>query len=179
MQDQKQAVQKEATFVKLDDLQMEDVTKGLKDGSFVKLPVVFKQTFGKKGSELVSINIELHKQQLQQLRLNNGGTYIPSAKFHGILIATDSKYEDEKGNSINTWHKQALCRFVKGSYTNREGEYYSLEVIFKQGQYIIHFFSYDEIQTILLLESKKIKSFNWITRPDKIDFVEPTEQFSF
>jgi hypothetical protein len=166
-------------FVKLVDLQEKDVKDGRKDGSFVVLPVTFKQTFNKKGTELVSINIELHKPQLQQMRLNNGGNYISSAKFHSILIATDSKYVDEKGNAINTWHRQALCRFVKGSYTNREGEYFSLEVIYKQGHYTTHFFTYEEMQTINLLQEKGIKSFNWITRPDKIDFVEPSEQFSF
>jgi len=177
MQEQKQPVVK--PFVKLSDLQMEDVKKGQKDGSFNVLSVRFKQTFNKKGTELVSINIELHKPQLQQVRLNNGGTYISSPKFHSILIATDTKYVDDKGNAINTWHRQALCRFVKGSYTNREGEYYSLEVVFKQGHYIVHFFSYEEIQTIKLLEEKALKKFNWVERPDKIDFVEPSEQFSF
>jgi len=177
MQEQKQPVVK--PFVKLVDLQMEDVKQGEKDGSFVRINTIFRKTLSKSGTELVSINAKLHEPQLSQLRLNSGGEYLSSGKFHTLLTVTKSKYEDEKGKPITEWHKTALCRFVKGSYTNRDGEYYSLEVIYKQGYYFVHFFSYDDTELIKVLEKTGQKKFNWIQAPEKIDFKEPTEQFSF
>ena len=167
------------SFVKLVDLTMDDVKKGQKDGSFILLPVTFKRSFSKKGSEQVSINVEIHKPQLSQLRLQDGNDYLKSEVFHSILLATETKMMDEHGRELSVWKKQALCRFVKGSYTNREGEYYSLEVVFKQGHYVVHFFTYDQVQLIKLLEEKGIKKFNWNERPDKIDFVEQSEAFAF
>ena len=140
----KDVVQTTNDFVKLVDLTKEQVKKFQKDDSFVVLPVTFKRGFSKSGTETVSITVEIQKPYMQQLRLKNGNDYIRSSKFHSLLIATSSDYKDATGRDINIWKKSALCRFVKGSYANREGEYYSLEVLFKQGHYLVHFFDYDE-----------------------------------
>ena len=177
MQEQKEL--KKETFVKLSELQKDDIVSGLKKKEFVKVPATLVRSFAKRtGREIATITLKLHDPQFTQLSLQPGNQYLSTSLFHKILVATDSVYNDPKGQPIVKWNKETLVRFVKGTYTNRDDEYYSLEVIFKQGIYITHFFSYDDVQTLNLLEEKGLYKPNWITRPDKIEFVE-TEKFEF
>lgn len=166
-------------FVKLSDLTKQDVDKGLKNGDFIKIPLVFKRNFNKRGKENVSITATIVKPQIEQLILTNGSSYISSAFFHNILTLAKASYKDAKGYDINEWKLNALARFVKGEYSNRDGEYHSLEVVFKQGKYIIHFFDYDQYDLIKSLEDQKIFNPKWLTRPDKIEAIEFTSEIDF
>ena len=166
-------------FIKLSDLTKDDVVRGRKEGTFVVLPTLFKRGYSKNGTETVSITVKVFDPYLSQVRLKNGNDFLSASTFHRFLLATDTNYKDKRGYDKNLFNKDALCRFVKGTYSNRDEEYYSLEVIFTQGEYIVHFFSYDDVQIIKNLEEKGIHKFNWQVRPDKIDFTEPSEAFNF
>lgn len=166
-------------FVKLSDLTKQDVDKGIKKGEFIKIPIVLKRSYNKKGIEQVSITATLVKPQFEQLRLTNGGSYISSAFFHNVLTMTKQSYKDAKGYDINEWKFNVLARFVKGQYINRDGEYYSLEVIFKQGEYITHFFDYDQVKLLDSLKEQKILMPKWVDRPDMIQAIEITNDLEF
>ncbi len=174
-----QTVQK-PVFTKMADLTKDQVKAGQKNGEFYLIPATFRRSFAKKTSqEQTSIRLNVINPQMTQLVLKDGNDYLTPAVFHRILTEVGLPYKDEKGNDKNEWKRDVLCRFVKGSYTNRDDEYLSVEVIFKQGLYLVHFFTYDETQLINTLSAKGLFKFNFIDRPDKIEHKESSERFDF
>jgi hypothetical protein len=165
-------------FVKLSDLTKDYVSEGLVLNEFQMLPIKFVRSFAKNsGREQVSLVLKIHEPQLQQVTLKNGVNYITPSFFHKALMQLNAKYKDAKGQDIKEWNFKLLCRFVKGAYSNREGEYYSIEVIIKQGSYLTHFFNNDEVELFNILAEKKEYTPLWLERPDKIE--EPLLDSSF
>jgi hypothetical protein len=159
-------------FLKLSDLTADYVNKTNKK-EFEQLPVIFKSTIDKKGRNLISINVDVVPLFMTQIALRPGGKYLTAPKFNNILLNIGAKFIDDKGKQQTEWkYKGVTCRFVKGQYSNRDGEYHSLEVIFKQGLYLMHFFDYDQMELLNTIEQKGLKKINWIERPDKIEFIE-------
>lgn len=155
---------KEESFVKLMDL-TPDVVLKLK-----KYPVKFVKTYAKSGREQVSILVNLHEKYLKQLNLRAGGPkdFISAELFNLIALEVNLELTDKKGRDVSEWNRNVPVRFVKGQYSNYEGEYKSIEVIFKKGLYITHFFTYDQTRLLDNLEEKGLLSIKWENRPDAI-----------
>ena len=164
--EQQQSTKKAVTpeFVKLSDLQVADV-KNLK-----KFPITFVRSFSKNGREQVSMVLKLHDPQFNQLTLRKGGpkNYVTPSFFHLVLTKLEALYKDKLGKDINEWKYNVLCRFVEGNYKDSDDTYKSVEVIFRQGLYMTHFFDYDDTALLKLLEEKKILKLDWVQRPDAI-----------
>ncbi len=167
------------SFNKLSELNKDLLVKGIKTREFVKIPAIMTLTKSKKTDRIqTAITLKLYDPQFSRLNLMPGNKYLEPTLFHKILTATKAEYNDPKGQPLTKWNKECIVRFVKGSYSNRDDEYYSLEVMFKLGIYLTHFFNYDEVEILKLLAEQKKFTPNWITRPDKIDFIE-SDAFSF
>ena len=154
---------KKEEFVKLSDLTPEIVAK------LKKYPVKFTKSY-RNGSERVAIYLNLHDKLLRQLNLRAGGPrdFISNELFNLIVLEVNLELTDKQGRDVVEWNRNVPVRFVKGSYTNSDGEYKSLEVIFKKGLYITHFLSYDQQRLIENLEAKKLLKIKWEVRPDAI-----------
>jgi hypothetical protein len=166
---------KPATFVKLGELNPDIVSK------IKKYPVKFVKTFAKSGREQVSILVNIHDKYLKQLNLRDGGpkNFLTAEFFNLISLEVNLELTDKKGRDLTEWNRNVPVRFVKGSYTNLEGEYRSVEVIFKKGLYITHFLNYDQTRLLENLEAKGLVSIEWETRPDAITKESESEDIQF
>lgn len=169
---QEQTAKKEVQFVKLSDLTSKDV-KGLQ-----RFPVKMTRNL-KFGRQQVSILLCIDKDYFPSLTLRAGGpkNFITPEKFNLILLEANFDMRDPKGKEITEWNKQVICRFVKGRYSNRDAEYKSLEVIFKQGLYITHFFDFEQERLLSKLEETGKLKITWFERPDAIE--EDLETITF
>lgn len=164
----------EQEFVKLSDLTLDIVSK------LKKYPVKFSKNY-RNGKEQIGIYLNLHNKLLRQLNLRAGGPrdFISNELFNLILLEVNLELTDKKGRDVTEWNRNVPVRFVKGSYTNSDGEYKSIEVIFKKGLYITHFLTYDQIRLLDNLEEKKLISILWEDRPDAISKDSETEDIDF
>ncbi|MBN3490542.1 hypothetical protein JV173_03335 [Acholeplasma equirhinis] len=175
-------------FVELKNLTKEDVKK------YPLFPVKLRRTVTKSGIQ-TSVTLKLNESNLQiplvsSERLSNGSSrqlrYFQPDIFIALILELDLPQVDENGKDLNDWNIKAAVRFVKGKYKS-DKEYFSLEIVFKQYKYHVHFLSQPQI-TILehLIKNKKLVDVtnkpvkvDWIVRPDAIDDIEELEDFSF
>ncbi len=161
-------------FVKLSDLTAPIVSK------LEKYPVKFTKVY-RNGREMASIYLNLHNKFLRQLNLRAGGPkdFISNELFNLIILEVGLELEDKKGRDLTEWNRNVPVRFVTGSYSNMEGEYKSIEIIFKKGLYITHFLSYDQQRLLENLEEKKLLKIKWEHRPDTISKEVDSEDIEF
>jgi len=168
MENQATNVTTEHQFVKLADLTAKEVKK------FQRLPMKFVKTLARSGREQVSIMLTINDPYFKALNLRAGGpkNYITAEFFNRLMLEIPLDPLDEKGRTVTEWRKLGPVRFVKGHYKESEGEYHSVECIFKQGLYLTHFFDYEQLNLIKTLEQKKLISIDWVERPDAIEQTE-------
>ena len=152
-------------FVALKDLTAEDVK------NFKKLPFTFKVDTTKRGMVIKTISFELTKTYLKSVNVIPGREKrLSPDRFDLIVFSIDLPLNDPYGRPMTEWHRNVPVRFVKGKFKNG-GEYYSLEIIYKQYMYDTHFFnsSSDQLRLLQMLEEKGLLKIDWIERPDAID----------
>lgn len=172
-QEKKETTQ-EPVFVKLSEMTPEIANK------CKRFPARFTKVL-RNGKEQVAITLNLHDKYLRQLNLRAGGPrdFISNELFNLILIENNFELVDKKGRDNFEWNYNVRVRFVKGSYTNFEGEYKSIEVIFNRNTHLTHFLTYDQIRLIDNLEAKKLLKINWEHRPDAISKDAELENIEF
>lgn len=173
---------KAVPFVKLQDLSAADVKK------LSLFTVKLKRRVNNSGlsttATLLLNDLNLQVNLVSSERLSSGTSrqlryFLPDV-FIALIIELGLPQQDDLKKDKNDWNVPVALRFVKGKYKNSENEYHSIEVIFKQYKYHVHFLTPHQL-TILnaLSASKKLidrsgkpVKINWIERPDAIDEVE-------
>jgi len=168
----------EIKFVELKDLTPEDVKK------LPRFATKLKRTSNRSGLS-TSINVVLNPLNLiislVSSEIRNGKSYalryFKPDRFVALIRALELRQKDEKDMDVNEWVVNPFVRFVKGSYKDTEGEYHSIEIIFKQYKYHVHFLTSDQLfiledmaskGELIDAKGKKIK-LNWEVRPEAID----------
>lgn len=182
-------IQNQVGFIALQDLSKEDVKK------FSLFNVRLKRSLNKSGlntqATLMMDPNNLQIQLVSSQRSANGKStqlryFLPDV-FIALILELDLAQKDETGKDRNDWIVSAAVRFVKGKYKDSDKEYHSLELIFKQFKYHVHFLTPHQLRILEILSEKKqiidktgkpIK-LNWLTRPDAIDEIEDSEDFVF
>lgn len=170
--------QEQPKFVELKDLTLEDVKK------LPRFATKLKRSVNRSGLS-TSITVVLNPLNLNiglvSSELRNGVTYtlryFKPDRFIALVRALDLKQKDEKELDVNEWVINPVVRFVKGTYKNTEGEYHSIEIVFKQYKYHVHFLTNDQLYILEDMASKgelidakgkKVK-LTWEVRPEAID----------
>jgi len=179
---------KEVQFIELKNLTKEDAKK------YSLFPVKLRRTITKSGIQ-ASVVLKMSESHLQiplvsSEKLSNGKSrqlrYFQPDTFISLIIDLGLSEKDENNKDLNEWNVKAAVRFVKGKYSN-DKEYYSLEIIFKQYKYHVHFLSQPQLtilehltknNKLVDVKGKPVK-IEWIERPDVIDELEELEDFSF
>lgn len=187
MQENKQ-VTKTAPFVELRNLTKEDVRK------LSIFPVKLRRSLNRSGLQtsvtLMINDLNLQLSLVSSQRLPNGNStqlryFLPDV-FIALIMDLGLKQTDENNKDINEWTVQGAVRFVKGN--NKSGnDYHSLEIIFKQYKYHVHFLTPPQLtilnalagqKKILDIKGKQVK-LDWQERPDAIDDMEFLDDFAF
>lgn len=151
-------------FIKLSDLSREDLRTAefmIIDAKMIKQPT--------KAGYRCRVQLAVEPQFLT-FDLQPGGKFITVDRFNLIMLKLGVSLIDKKNRPQTAWNLRVPVRFVTGKYTDGN-EYFSLEVVFKQYLYDIHFFSSDQVRILKELESQDIFKPNWIERPDAIEKV--------
>lgn len=149
-------------FIKLSDLTKEDLRTS--DFMIVDAKMIKQQT---KTGFRCRIQLAVDSQFLT-FDLLPGGTFITVDRFNLIMLKLGVSFVDKKNRPQTSWNLRVPVRFVKGKYSDGN-EYMSLEVIFKQYLYDVHFFSSDQVRILQELDAQGIFKPNWIERPDAIE----------
>lgn len=176
-------------FIDLKELTLEDVKK------LPRFAVKLKRSLNRSGLAAsvtvvlnpLNLNISLISSETRsgksyQLR------YFKPERFIKLIRSLGLSQKDENGNDKNDWIVNPVIRFVKGSYSNQEGEYHAIEIIFKQYHYHVHFLTSDQLfiledlaskNELIDAKGKKVKLV-WAIRPEAIDKEsEAPEDFVF
>ncbi|MFA6777972.1 MAG: hypothetical protein WCR80_06040 [Bacilli bacterium] len=172
MEQTTKTIKKEFEFKKLSDL----TAKDLKEQGFVIRKVILNKKANKNGFRY-SIEVAIDDEFLN-VTLMPGGQYLSADRFNLILLTLGLDTKDKLNRIKEKWVINVPTRLVIGKYKD-ETEYKSLEVLFKQYLYDIHFFTNDQQRIFDNLEKTKNKKFDWVLRPDKIDKVEESIDFVF
>lgn len=160
---------KESNFIKLRDLTNEDVK------NFKRALVTFYKTERKKGPGYnVSINIDLQfETHFKNIKLAPGGKYLTEDRFDLIAAAIELDPFDENGRVKTEWIRKVPVRFVKGEF-NDGGDYYALEIIFKQYFYDTHFFDSDQRRLIEIIDGSSV-NIEWANNDSKINKIKDAD----
>ncbi len=161
------------SFISLKDIKKEHLS------SFIELPVILEKGKTNKGRLTYSIKAVINSNYMPELVIKPNGSYLTADIFNELLLNIKAPIEDERGYTNRLWRYNIKARFVKGLYTNQNGEYYSLELLFKEGVYFTHFF--DTHQTNILkslIKNNELKAVIF-ERPEKIDKIEAVETLEF
>lgn len=177
-------------FVELKNLTQEDVKK------LTIINARFKRSVNSNGlSTQIILPMEpsyLYIPLVSSMKTASGKSrqlsYFLPDTFIAILLDLKLKEKDANDKQVNEWIHPVAIRFVKGKYSTGDKEYHSIEVIFKQFKYHVHFLNPQQVKILetlseegkLLDRSKKPYKVNWIERPEAIDEVESDEsEFTF
>ena len=149
-----------------------------------KAKITFRKTKTKSGLTMNRIYIDLGHDMLKDIELTYNNRSISTDRFNAILLETNTNIYDAMGKPIDSITRSVPIRFIKGiNEENKELNYHSVEIIFKQYLYNVHFFSSDQMRIInKLLENNQIDikfldySYN---KKELSDFDEQTKTFDF
>ena len=149
-----------------------------------KAKITFRKTKTKSGLTMNRIYIDLGHDMLKDIELTYNNRSISTDRFNAILLETNTNIYDAMGKPIDSITRSVPIRFIKGiNEENKELNYHSVEIIFKQYLYNVHFFSSDQMRIInKLLENNQIDikfldySYN---KKELNDFDEQTKTFDF
>lgn len=176
-------------FVELKNLTKEDVKK------YPLFPVKLRRSINRSGlttSAVLKLNeLNLQISLVSSQRQANGRStqlrYFLPDMFIALILDLGLPQVDDNKKDINEWNVNAAVRFVKGKFKQSEREYHSIEIVFKQYKYHVHFLTPPQLailealalQKKLIDKSGKVIKLNWIERPDAIDELDDVEEFNF
>ena len=160
-------------FISLKDLKKED----LKD--FIQLPVILEKGRTNKGKTTYSIKVNIDSTFMPELNIRPNGDYLTADIFNELLLNIDAPTKDARGYDQRIWRYNTYARFVKGQYTLQNGEYYSLELLFKNGVYFTHFFDLHQTNILNGLIKKGIFKYKFFERPEKINKIDQGDEIDF
>jgi hypothetical protein len=143
------------TFVKLSDLDKE---------MYLKLDVInvalIDQYFKKTNSHRYLIKFQLHDLVIPEI-------FISKDRFIEIVLAKGLSLVDERGRDKRDHVIPVRCRYVRGSSIN--GDYKSVQLVFKQFLYEVYFFNGSIRNNLETLEARGEIKIDWVDSPEKID----------
>ncbi len=163
-------IKKETVFTKLSDLES-------LDSGFSKYSVTFLRGLSKQKRQTVSLSVKIHESFMPSLVIRPNNEYLSPDKFNAIILELDLPLKDKLDREQNEWKRLVPVRFVTGTYSNREGNWKALELVFKKGLYMKHFFDYDQVAVLTKLEQKGLMKINWLDFPEAIEYQEQQLEF--
>ncbi|MGE4321000.1 MAG: hypothetical protein AB7E61_06105 [Acholeplasmataceae bacterium] len=188
-ENQKIEEKKETTFIELKDLTSADVKKLprftaslTRSENRAGLSTQIRLVIDKLNLQINLVSTERTSTYSRQLRY-----FLPDA-FIALIMALGLPQVDEDGKPKNSWIYTPVVRFVKGKFANSDEEYFSIEVIFKQYKYHVHFLT--KLQKDILddlIKSNELKDYQgnpvkvkWLERPTTIEKMEDIDvDFTF
>jgi len=161
--DQQENVQKAVSDSVVKFLSSKEITaKDFAELPEIKVGLIHQIT--KNNFDMCSIMIPLHDMLNVKLP-------IKMVRFNVLRLKMGLPLKDNSGRERLEYHVSCKYRYIKGE--NSVGEYWSVELIFKQFLYQTYFFQSSDEKTILedLQTSGELK-IDWFVRPDKVDVSE-------
>lgn len=161
--------QNKIEYIELKNIKEQKDLKG-----FTILPVKISKKVSSKGNIIPQVKVQIEKQFLPEVLLHSGNDMISLDKLNLIILELDLPLKDGRNYDINEWTKKVYVRFVRGQF--QSGDYsYQMEVLFKQGLYIVHFLTRDQIAIIERLKDKGLLVLPFIDRLIPTEEIENKE----